>query len=104
MLRTSIALAAASLSLSACIGATGAGAGGASEPARPANGNCNALLAQSFVGQTATQETGAAIREASGARILRWGPPDSAWTMDYREDRVNVRYDRQMMITTISCG
>jgi hypothetical protein len=65
---------------------------------------CDAAPAQSFAGRGATQSVGEAILEASGARSLRWGPPNSAWTMDYREDRVNVRYDAQMIITDITCG
>ncbi|XUU60928.1 I78 family peptidase inhibitor [Erythrobacter sp. HA6-11] len=64
---------------------------------------CAAESVQSYVGQNADRETGIAILKASGARILRWGAPDSAWTMDYREDRVNVRYDRAMTITDITC-
>ena len=47
---------------------------------------------------------GKAILAESGAEVLRWGPPNSAWTMDYREDRVNVRYDDEMKITEITCG
>ena len=47
---------------------------------------------------------GAAIMKDTGAQSLRWGPPESAWTMDYRPDRVNVRYDREMKITEITCG
>ena len=35
---------------------------------------------------------------------LRWGPPNAAWTMDYRQDRVNVRYDERMKIVEITCG
>ncbi|MFZ9394723.1 MAG: I78 family peptidase inhibitor [Erythrobacter sp.] len=65
---------------------------------------CNADAAQAFLGQMASAETGAAILKASGAQALRWGPPNSAWTMDYRPDRVNVRYDEAMAITGISCG
>ncbi len=65
---------------------------------------CDAEPAQSFVGQNADSETGMAILKASGAARLRWGPPDSAWTMDYRPDRVNVRYDQNMTITDITCG
>jgi hypothetical protein len=65
---------------------------------------CKAETAQSHVGQTATQAQGTAILTASGARTLRWGPPNSAWTMDFREDRVNVRYDDKMIITGITCG
>jgi len=65
---------------------------------------CNAAAAQSYVGRDATQSIGKAIVEDSGARSLRWGPPNSAWTMDYREDRVNVRYDAKMKIVEITCG
>ena len=65
---------------------------------------CNAAAAQSHVGKAASAQTGTAILADSGARSLRWGPPGGAWTMDYREDRVNVRYDSQMAITEITCG
>lgn len=65
---------------------------------------CKAESAQSQVGQKATQTVAAAILKDSGARTLRWGPPNGAWTMDYREDRVNVRYDEAMTITEITCG
>lgn len=65
---------------------------------------CNAQPAQYHVGHDATQAMGTAILKDSGARTLRWGPPNSAWTMDYREDRVNVRYDDKMKITGITCG
>ena len=54
---------------------------------------CNAAPAQDRVGNDATQAMGEAILKDSGARSLRWGPPNAAWTMDYRDDRVNVRYD-----------
>jgi hypothetical protein len=47
---------------------------------------------------------GAAILTASGARTLRWGPPNSAWTLDFREDRVNVQYDERLIIERITCG
>lgn len=65
---------------------------------------CNAAPAQYHVGHDATQSMGQAILKDSGAASLRWGAPNSAWTMDYREDRVNVRYDAKMKITEITCG
>ena len=65
---------------------------------------CNAEPAQYHVGLDATQAMGVAILNDSGARTLRWGPPNSAWTMDYRQGRVNVRYDEQMKIVEITCG
>ena len=78
----------------------------AAPPAPPpsANYTCDATLAQYHIGHDATQGMGAAILQESGARSLRWGPPNSAWTMDYRQDRVNVRYDEKMKITAITCG
>ncbi len=65
---------------------------------------CDAAPAQYHVGHDATQAMGAAILKDSGARTLRWGPPRSAWTMDYRQDRVNVRYDDAMKIIDVTCG
>ena len=65
---------------------------------------CNAAELQNHLGHTATAQSGATLLKLSGARTLRWGPPDSAWTMDYRPDRLNVRYDRAMTITEITCG
>ena len=70
----------------------------------PAPLSCKTEPAQYHVGHDATQAMGNAILKDSGARTLRWGPPNSAWTMDYREDRVNVRYDEKMKITDITCG
>lgn len=65
---------------------------------------CNAAPAQYHISHDATQAIGEAILKDSGARTLRWGPPQSAWTMDYRQDRVNVRYDDTLKITEITCG
>jgi hypothetical protein len=89
---TILAVAAGALALSAC--AT------TSAP----TGVCNAEPAQSFVGQKADAATGLAIRQATGAGVVRWGPPRSAMTMDFREDRVTISYDDAMTITRVSCG
>ena len=75
-----------------------------SAPPPPAEMTCNADAGAGFVGQTATPELGAAILKATGARTLRWGPPRSAMTMDYRQDRVNVMYDDAYKIERITCG
>lgn len=99
--RTLFALAPAAL-LAAC--ATTIDDGDSATPDDGNSATCDAEAAQSFVGQKATAENGARIRDETGARQLRWGPPDSAWTMDFRPDRVNVRYDRDMTITEITCG
>ena len=65
---------------------------------------CNADPAQLFVGQKADAAAGLAIRQATGADEVRWGPPRSPMTMDFRQDRVTVSYDDDMTITRISCG
>lgn len=95
------------LALAAAAGLGGCAAGSADTAPDAAAGkpmNCDAAKAQSHLGQSATQAVGTAILRDSGARSLRWGPPNGAWTMDYREDRVNVRYDAQMTIIEITCG
>ena len=86
---------AAALALAACA-TTGNGSAAAA--------TCQAEPGQSFVGRRATAEVGAAVLRATGAGLLRWGPPRSAMTMDFREDRVTVAYDDAMTITRVSCG
>ncbi|UNK80171.1 I78 family peptidase inhibitor [Sphingopyxis granuli] len=88
------------LPLAACASADGP----AESTPPPAAMTCNADAGQGFVGQTAAPDLGAAVLKATGARTLRWGPPRSAMTMDYRQDRVNVMYDDAYKITQVSCG
>jgi hypothetical protein len=68
------------------------------------NNFCNADPGQLFVGQKADAAAGLAIRQATGADELRWGPPRTAMTMDFREGRVTVSYDDAMTITRVACG
>jgi hypothetical protein len=70
----------------------------------PEAGKCNADAVQGYVGDRADQSAGAAILKESGARSLRWGPLDAVWTMDFRQDRVNVQYDAALIIERITCG
>ncbi|WP_230281227.1 I78 family peptidase inhibitor [Croceicoccus sp. Ery15] len=65
---------------------------------------CDAASVQDWIGQTASPELGAELLAATGAKTLRWGPPRSAMTMDYRPDRLTVTYDDNMVIDRISCG
>lgn len=67
-------------------------------------GKCNAEPAQRFVGEKVDVAHGQAIQKVAGAAILRWAPPRSALTMDFREERVTVAYDDAMVITMITCG
>ena len=71
---------------------------------QPTTSICAAGPAQSFVGGPATQDTGAAIRAATGATIFQWVFEGSPVTMDYREDRVRVFYNRDMRVIDITCG
>ena len=65
---------------------------------------CNAEPGQLFVGQRADAESGLAIRRATGADEVRWGPPRTPMTMDFKEGRVTVGYDDEMKITSVACG
>jgi len=67
-------------------------------------GTCSADKLGGYVGQKATAALGAELLAKSGARTLRWAPPRSAMTMDYREDRLTVTYNDDMIIESASCG
>ena len=58
---------------------------------------------QVFVGQKATAETGARLLKATKARTLRWVPPRTAVTMDFRPDRLTVTYNDDLVIERVSC-
>ncbi len=75
-----------------------------STPPPPAEAVCSADAVQSLVGQTATADVGAQLLGGSGARTLRWVPPRTAVTMDFRPDRLTVSYDDALRIERISCG
>lgn len=69
-----------------------------------ADHSCDASGLQDHIGHTASTRSGAILLELSGVRVLRWVPPRTAVTMDYRHDRLTVSYDDDMAITRISCG
>lgn len=89
------------LGLTACAGASGPGP---ETPPAAAEGPCRNEGLDSFVGQKASAEAGAALLKASGATTLRWGGPGMAMTMDYRADRLTVSYDAGMVIMSARCG
>ena len=96
-------LAVGALSLGSCMGsATPPDA--EAPPAPGMDGQCDNAALNGFTGQKATAEVGAAILKASGAKVIRWVPPGSAVTMDFRADRLTVSYDAAMVITRASCG
>ena len=63
----------------------------------------NEALSQ-FTGQPASQELGARMLAASGARVLRWVPRGGVVTMDYREDRITVQLDGSNRVEGARCG
>lgn len=71
---------------------------------REPGGTCDAAPAQSYIGQRATADLGGEALRLTGASSLRWVPPRSAVTMDFREDRLNIEYDDDYKITRIRCG
>jgi hypothetical protein len=75
------------------------------EPVRRAPaGVCDATGSQHHLGEKATAELGAELLRETGATVLRWVPPRTAVTMDFRSDRLTVGYDDDYVIARISCG
>jgi hypothetical protein len=62
---------------------------------------CQADGLSKFIGKPGTSTTGAALKRASHAAVLRWAPPGVMLTMDYREDRVTVHLGPDGRITDI---
>jgi hypothetical protein len=65
---------------------------------------CSTARTDRYLRRQGTRATGAAIKRASNAAVLRWSPPHTMLTMDYREDRVTVFVNARHRITKIRCG
>jgi Peptidase inhibitor I78 family len=65
---------------------------------------CQTTGTDRFIGHAGTGETGAAVKRASHAAVVRWAPPGYMLTMDYRADRVTVYLGPDSKITQIKCG
>jgi len=65
---------------------------------------CAAESVQYAIGQKPSAEMGSKMVAESGSATLRWLPPHSMATMDYRPDRLNVHYNDDMIITRVNCG
>ena len=57
-----------------------------------------------FHGRSRSDALEAELKRASGAQVIRWVPPGTMVTMDYREDRMTVKLDAQNRILSASCG
>lgn len=95
----------ATLALAACAATTPPIADAGDDPVtREPGASCDAGPAQGMVGAQASAASGAELLALTGARTLRWVPPRSAVTMDFRPDRLTVTYDDDMVIERIACG
>lgn len=75
----------------------------ATADAGPAGTCRNEALAQ-FNGQAASQELGARMLAASGARAIRWVAKGMMVTMEFRADRITVYLDASNRVERASCG
>ncbi len=69
-----------------------------------AAGTCNAEAARSFIGRMPDEATRRATQRASGAAVVRVIPHDGMATLDFREDRLNLRLDEAGRIASVDCG
>ncbi len=67
-------------------------------------GGCRTGSLVQFTGQSASQDLGARMLAASGARIIRWVPKGGAVTMDFNPNRLTVQLDGSNRVETASCG
>jgi hypothetical protein len=65
---------------------------------------CDAGKGQWAVGQLADEALVAKVKADTGSDRYRVIPPDTAVTMDYREDRVNIETDADNRVIAVRCG
>ena len=81
-------------------------AGCATAPAGEAGagGTCDATKAQKLIGRARSAKVGTDALRLTGATALRWIGPGTMVTMDYREDRLNLRTDPAGKVVKVDCG
>ena len=67
-------------------------------------GVCAAGPAEVLVGERYRRRVPTRARRLSGARTVRVVHPGEMTTMDFREDRLNIRVDHRRIITAVRCG
>ena len=70
----------------------------------PSTGQCRNEVLGQFTGQAASEELGARMLAASGARTLRWVPKGGVVTMDFSPYRLTVLLDGSNRVERASCG
>lgn len=91
----------AMLPLSACTVAT---SHATADSDRAAPSACRRDALTQFIGQPASQQLGARMLEASGARIIRWVPEGGVVTMDFNPQRITVQLDGANRVEGANCG
>lgn len=82
-----------------------AGCGHRSRPARGADPSvCDIRRLKVLVGRPGSAVAASEALRLSGARTIRWVPPGSAVTMDYRPDRLNVVLSGDKKVRRFTCG
>lgn len=65
---------------------------------------CGTTAADAFIGRRDTPALRAELARAVGHGRIRWLAPNSAATMDYRQDRLNVDLDAGGVVVRVRCG
>lgn len=65
---------------------------------------CAAGPAEVLVGERYRRRVPTRAKRLSGARTVRVVHPGEMTTMDFREDRLNIRVDHRRIITAVRCG
>jgi hypothetical protein len=77
---------------------------GETPAAPPVAAACNADSLGDLVGKRASDARADVMQSRSGARTLRWIAPNTAVTMDFRPDRLNVYVDAKGRIERFTCA
>ena len=72
----------------------------ANEPGRA----CHDDRLASFIGNAATEQVGAVMLRASGARSIRWVSFGAIITMEFSPTRLTVQLDQQNRVNSARCG
>ena len=97
-----IVLGAALLAAAACTPVEMRGEAPAS--AAPVSTACKADSLGDLVGKRASDARADVMQTRSGAQTLRWIAPNTAVTMDFRADRLNVYVDAKGRIERFTCA
>jgi len=73
-------------------------------PAPAPAASCKPDALGDLVGKRASDARADVMQARSGARTLRWIAPDTAVTMDFRQDRLNVYVDSKGRIERFTCA